>query len=359
MKRTSKRYVVTTSALNCYGYRVLTEGVDFSQYEKNPILLWMHQRAYGSSKDQILPLGRAVDIKRDGDEISCFLEFDETDEFAMQVYNKYENGTLNMLSLGAKPLAWSEEPHLMLEGQTGVTFTKSKVTDVSCVDMGGNDDACACKLYDANDKPIELADLTGEGMIRLFQSLQHTNNDDNMKLIQLTGGALNGILLALKLKDDATEVQVQEAVNNSIQLAATLTTENGTLKTEKETAEAKVTELQGKVDEQIKLAAAEKVNALVDGAVTDKKILPAEKETYIKLANVDFASTKAILDGRPAAQTIADTVNSKKSISDAAINLSYDQMDKAGTLIKLKAENFDLFKAKYFDQFNKEYTGAQ
>lgn len=157
MKRTSKRYVISTSALNCYSYRVLTNGIDYSQYLNNPILLWMHNRANSNDRNQILPLGRVIDLRVEGDALTCYLEFDETDTFAMSIFNKYENGTLNMLSLGAKPLEWSDAPEMMLQGQTQPTFTKVKMLDVSCVDIGGNDEAFACQLYDKNDCKIELS----------------------------------------------------------------------------------------------------------------------------------------------------------------------------------------------------------
>lgn len=146
MKRTTKRYVITTSALNCYSYRVLSDGVDFSQYNNNPILLWMHQRANGIDKSQILPLGRVVEIRREGDAWTGQPEFDETDAFAISVYNKYEAGVLNMLSLGATPLEMSSDPRYMLPGQQNPTVLSCKVTDISCVDIGGNDQALPVRL---------------------------------------------------------------------------------------------------------------------------------------------------------------------------------------------------------------------
>lgn len=157
MKRTSKRYIITTSALNCYSYRVLSDGVDFSQYNNNPILLWMHQRANGITKDQILPLGRVVEIRREGDAWTGQPEFDETDTFAMSVYNKYEAGVLSMLSLGALPLEISDEVKYMLPGQLNPTVVRCKVQDVSCVDIGGNDQALPVQLYDQSGHVIMLS----------------------------------------------------------------------------------------------------------------------------------------------------------------------------------------------------------
>lgn len=150
MLRTSRRYVITTPAVNCYGYRILSSGVDFSQYNVNPILLWMHVRANGNSRDQILPLGRVVEIRLDGDVWTGQPEFDETDDFAMTVYAKYQAGILNMLSIGAKPLEVSDDPKYMMPGQTNPTVIKCIVTDISCVDIGGNPEAVAVQLFDLN-----------------------------------------------------------------------------------------------------------------------------------------------------------------------------------------------------------------
>ena len=39
-----KRIRISNETLNCYGTWVRTDGVDLYQYERNPVLLWMHER---------------------------------------------------------------------------------------------------------------------------------------------------------------------------------------------------------------------------------------------------------------------------------------------------------------------------
>lgn len=204
MKRTTKRYVVTSDTLNCYGFRVITAGGDISKYANNPVLLWMHLRATGSTTNQILPLGNGVDLVFEGvadnTKLWCYLQFDDTDPFAIQIANKYENGTLNMLSLGAKPLEWSDDPADKVPGQTGITVTKWELVEISCVDIGGNPDAFGVQLYDADDNKINMADFNSEKFIKLFKPQQ-------------TAGTSN-IYLTSKVKHDADTVAiVQNAVN--------------------------------------------------------------------------------------------------------------------------------------------------
>ena len=40
----AKRIVISDESVNCYGTWISTAGMDISQYERNPVLLWMHWR---------------------------------------------------------------------------------------------------------------------------------------------------------------------------------------------------------------------------------------------------------------------------------------------------------------------------
>lgn len=68
--------VISTSAVNSYGFRVLTEGIDTTQFERNPILLWMHNRPMRGTKDEVLPLGRVENLRKEGDKLIGSLVFD-------------------------------------------------------------------------------------------------------------------------------------------------------------------------------------------------------------------------------------------------------------------------------------------
>jgi hypothetical protein len=360
MKRTSKRYVVTTSALNCYLFRIITLGVDISQYEKNPVMLWMHMRARGLNKDEILPLGRCVELKIEGDAITCYLEFDETDDFAMRIYNKYENGTLNMISAGIKPLEWSEEPEEMLPGQYGPTITKGKLVEVSCVDIGANDDSLPVTLYDSDDNIIKLSDMAGDGLVKLFNTLKisHTPDNQNMKILTLSAPAASAILLQLKLAETATEVEIQQKVTELVTLSFNQSNEIVKLQGEVTAAGLKVTEAEGKLADAEKEGNTKKITDMVQLAADQGKILPVLIPQFVTLAGKDFEGTKAVLDGLPASGSVAETLKKKDGEGAWYAKLSYDELDKSGQLIKLKGENLEVFKAKFLEKHKTEYKGA-
>ena len=90
-----KEVVISTSGLNSYGSRVLTSGLDTTQYERDPVLLWMHRRG-----GENMPIGRMENLRVDGDRLIGTPVFDEKDEFAKKIASKWADGCLKMCSAG-------------------------------------------------------------------------------------------------------------------------------------------------------------------------------------------------------------------------------------------------------------------
>lgn len=44
-KKTAHTFVVSDESPNSYGFVVLTEGIDTAQFERNPVMLYMHERS--------------------------------------------------------------------------------------------------------------------------------------------------------------------------------------------------------------------------------------------------------------------------------------------------------------------------
>lgn len=138
-----KEAIISTPRLNSYGARVLTEGIDLTQYQKNPVLLYMHRR--GRKED--MPIGIMENVRVEGDTLYGTPKFDDDTEDERNISKKWERGTLRMLSAGLDIMEWSEDPTLLVAGQTRPTVTKSKLIEVSVVDIGANDDALQVGLY--------------------------------------------------------------------------------------------------------------------------------------------------------------------------------------------------------------------
>lgn len=255
--------IITTNGLNCYGGRILTEGGDLTQYKRNPVLLYMHKRGYDG---KTMPIGRMENIRIEGDKVIGTPVFDEKDEFAKRVGQKWEDGFLRMFSAGIEILETSSDPGVLIPGQTRPTVTKWKLEEVSIVDIGGNDEALrlthqgkVLNLFSDKDSDVLplLANNETEGTPEVSFNNQLNKNSMNKEFLQLLG-----------LPETAGE---QEAVN-ALRL------------------------LKGKADkaESLQLAG---INALVDGAIADRRITADKKEHFINLGKTaGIESLRTTLD---------------------------------------------------------------
>lgn len=319
--------VISTSRLNCYGSRVMTSGIDTTQYAKNPVLLWMHRRSFGSGSP--LPIGRVENLRFDGDSLKGTPVFDESDPFAKQIADKWENGFLKMCSAGIEIIETSVDPADLLPGQTRATVLRSKLTEVSIVDIGGNDDA-----------------------------LQLTNSG---KLLTLSAGEASDALPLLELNKpqanaDGTE---PEANNNKKQF----TMKKETLEllgltdgaTEQQVHEA-VQLLKGQAD-KVKTMELAAITQCVETAIKEKRVTEAKRDHFVELGKkVGVDSLRETLELMQPATKPTDVIQQQAGANGAPAagqqqtfaKLSEVPVDQLEALKKEKpAEYARLYKAEY------------
>lgn len=298
----SKEAVITSSRLNCYGTRVLTNGVDLAQYRKNPILLYMHRR--GSRDD--MPIGIIENIRIEGDFIYGTPKFDELTDEEKIIASKWENGTLRMLSAGLEIIEWSEDEKYLVQGQTRPTVVRSKLTEVSIVDIGGNDDALQTVRLYRGDKALTLAMDEECEHLPLLKTNAPTSADEEgvgNSNIQKTF-QMNKILELLGLAANATEDDAVAAIKG-------LQEQNAALNL------ARITDA-------------------VDAAVAEKRITADKKEHFINLGKVSgVESLHATLSMFAPAQKPIDVIHNggKQSVA-----LKWEDCD-AAQLETLRKEN--------------------
>lgn len=252
VKKMVHNFIINTENVNEYGYRVLTSGVDYEQYLRNPVVLYMHTRFDKENRGSEV-IGRCVKLFTKGTDLIASIEFDEKDEFAKKICDKVENGYIRMASMSADVKGTSSETEMVLAGQTLETVTKCKLVEISIVDIGGNDDALKLSK---DGQPITLKKI-------------------NLK--KETMSKLVTIALALGMMAESTE----EAVSVKVQ----------ELKLAKETAEKEVSEL------KVKLSAitTSEATALVEKAITLGLLPQGLKDSQLKSFEADFDGQKAIL----------------------------------------------------------------
>lgn len=319
-----KEVIISTSGVNCYGSRVLTEGIDLKQFEKNPLLLWMHRRSF---EGDAMPIGRVENLRIDGDKLIGTPVFDQSDEFAKKIENKWENGFLRMASAGIEILEVSDAPEHLMQGQTRATVTRCRLEEVSIVDIGGNDEAL--QLYDTSGKTLRLAAGEANDTLPLLDLTkketpsgtapdgQTANNKQETKMNK-------EILQLLGLSEEATE---QEAV--------------GALRLLKERADKA---------ESLTLAS---ITAIVDGAVSEKRITADKKEHFIKLGkSAGVESLRETLSLMQPMHKPTDVINPKDTPASGEPKTFAKLSDvPADQMEKLRKDNpveyMRLYKAEY------------
>ena len=249
-----KEVIISTETVNCYGTRVLTSGIDVSQYKRNPVLLWMHRRAFEGDS---MPIGKVENLRVEDGKLIGTPVFDQDDDFSKRIESKWENGYLRMASAGLEPLETSSDPSLVSDGQTRETITRSKLIEVSIVDIGGNDDAL--QLYGEEGRLLTLAageDAPGLPLRKLKKEDESEAGagKENNKRQNQTKAMNKEQLTLLGLPEGASDEQATAA----LQL----------MKTRADSADA------------LQLAA---VTQCVDQAIAERKILGAQREHFLKL----------------------------------------------------------------------------
>lgn len=304
----SKRVRISNDSLNSYGSRVLTSGMNVEQYCRNPVLLYMHQRGN--------VIGYVKDLKVENGEVTGEPVFDEATELSRRCKKQFEFGSLRMVSAGIDILELSEEPGQLVQGQTCPTITKSRLYEVSMVDVGANDDAIVLMK---DGKQITLG-RDGECPLPLINN-QKTKDEMELKVLALQLG----------LPETATEAEVNKAL--------------GELKQAKQENER----LQ-KENGELMLA---RITGLVEKAVAEKRLDEGKKAQFVELGKkVGADELKGILEAiQP--QTKLSAVLSYKGGKQMAQSATYSKLSEvpADELLLMREQNPEeyrrLYKAEY------------
>lgn len=296
-----KEAIISTERVNSYGSRVITAGIDYSQYEKNPVLLYMHRR--GRKED--MPIGIMTNIREENGILYGTPKFDDDTEDERNISKKWDRGTLRMLSAGLDVLEWSEAPEMLMAGQTRPTVTKSKLIEVSVVDIGSNDDALQVGLYHdgklltlaAGEESDHLPLLTKGGEPEKESAPttdEQTPNNNSCRASgkPITNNNMEKILLKLGLAPGATEDEAVAAI--------------GRLQEEKDT---------------MRLA---RITNSVETAIKERRITADKKEKYLNLGKqIGLGSLNALFADMTPAQKPLDLVKPAGGGNGGAVNLTW------------------------------------
>lgn len=128
--------VFTTESRDRHGDIVRTGGAGLKHYKKNPVYLWAHSR-------DLPPLGTVSGLKKEPTRITGHVTFDQDDEFAKMIENKFMKNILRANSIGFLPVDWKAmyEDEENERGFLGWDITKWEMLENSAVPVPANAEA--------------------------------------------------------------------------------------------------------------------------------------------------------------------------------------------------------------------------
>ncbi len=274
------KFIVNTENVNSYGYRIITEGINVTQYEINPVVLFMHNRSngYPATGDEVI--GRAR-LAKEGNQLIAYITFDTENDFASKIEKKVKGDFIRMCSMYADIIEASSDESLVLPGQKYETITKCKLIEISIVDIGGNDDAIRLSASGTAPK-IKLLNQKSENKMSEFKT----------------------IALALGKPADASETDLLKTVDE--------------LKLAKTTAESKTQEWKDKYVLLQKTEAEKMVNKAVSLGLIPEDL----KDVQVNAFTSDFDGQSVKLSKLIEAKEAENEQNGIQNVIGAAVSLS-------------------------------------
>ena len=197
--------------------RVLLSGLHLERFKKNPVMLYMHNRAIWGEPSGSEVIGRWENIRVKGTQLLAEAVFDEKDEVAAKLARKVSEGFLRGASIGIDVHRTSDEEKDRLPGQRGRTITKSTLLEASVVDIPQSEGALK----------TNYAALSYGTNFETFNHKQKVDMDTNayeQELKQLRKGLLKALSLE-SASDDALADAVAELQEKHKALSAALQAE--------------------------------------------------------------------------------------------------------------------------------------
>lgn len=309
----SKRVRISNDSLNSYGTRVLTAGMNVEQYCRNPVLLYMHERG-----DVI---GYVKDLKVENDEVTGELVFDEATELSKRCKKQFEFGSLKMVSAGLDIIEMSEDAAHLVAGQTSPTITKSKLFEVSVVDIGANDDAL---VLTHKGKTITLGRDGECPLPELSNNHQKSKSEMEQK----------AIALQLGLPETATDAEIAEKL--------------GELKAAKE-ENAKLQ----KEKDALTLAS---ITSLVEKAIGEKRITADKKDEFINLGKEIGVEKLTSVFSAMSPQVKLSTVLGQHGTAKTDVPVTYKKLSEVpgDKLLEMREQQQDEYKRLYKAEYGME-----
>jgi len=196
------KFSITTQDVDRDNDTVALGGWDFSDFAKNPVVLWAHN--YSTP-----PVAKAINIFRDVASIDSTAEFTPKNisEFGFMIYQMYKGGFLSAVSVGFQPSDFEAAK----DRDGGINFTRQSLMEYSAVPVPSNPNALIqARSIGINTMPMKAWaenilddwEKSGEGVLMPKTEIE---------LIRSTSDEKSAV--SVPVKNDTSEQESTEAEN--------------------------------------------------------------------------------------------------------------------------------------------------
>lgn len=295
-------------------------------------MLFNHFRATSGHQEDVLPLGKWVNLRVVDSRLLGDPEFDMDDQFAAKIADKVDKDIITECSAGLFPEEWTQDE------DGSIWLEKSTLREASIATIASNEDAVA--LYDEHENILAL---DANDIVKLTAKI----NPSTITIKNSMEEDLKIIALSIGLPETATVTQVKD---KAVQLRA-LSTENESLKLRLKA-----------IEDEKKIQLAAETKTLLDTAIQEQRITDAQRPAYEQLFAVNFDAAKTALSAVPKPVSLAGFVSSATDGGQSGqfqyqgksfIQLSKDAPE---TLEMLRTNDPTTFRALYKAQYGKDYV---
>ena len=183
--------VISDETLDRQGDIVIQDGIDFTEYKKNPVVLYNHNiSGFGDSVPR-LPIGKTLSVKTVGTQTEATIQFTTQEEnpFGYQVGKLFESKTMRAWSIGINTL---EEETINVDGRKANVLKKTELVEISATEVGANRNALS-KAYKAGHITKDFYDSYNAHFHKTIDK-----ENDNVNLSSMDSKQYDTLLEAVK-----------------------------------------------------------------------------------------------------------------------------------------------------------------
>lgn len=312
--------IASSEALDSHG-DVLKQFWDLSRYEKNPVVLWNHNK-FGTSSwsegtvrpEDLFPIGQSVSIAVKAKKLVATIKLGtkEYSEIAEKVFLGCKEKIIRAVSVGFRPgniNAIKDKAGNTVRYELGSPEFPNELREISFVPMGSNPDAVA--------KSIEADRALLRAMFEEQESTMARSADQE----------------STSMLTAEEKTAHEKALNDARAASDRAEKAESDLKAEKAASGKLETELKAARDENATLKS-ERITSEIEKRV-GTKLTPAEKDEHVQLAkDIGIERALKMIDARPSLTLTNDVTVDGKAVSDEQTPPAPTSGDASADLVK-------------------------